>query len=426
MINSMYRNLKKTLSYSVIAVCCSSTFASNAQDTVEQRLEKLEKKLKTYQKQEQEKKKPNVSKTRFAGLVQMDYNQYNGAYNANNEGATGSDVFVRRVHLRAFHKANDKLDYVLLLLADDDSTRFFVGFARYQPNNKTEFRIGKIKEDRSFSVQYIGEELTAERPMVANAFATAFQWGIQGHRLFDHGFRLSAGVFEDKKYAGDKDGRDANDKLELGYNTRGTWSYMTNDSVFHLGASYALRELGKEKIALTERAGIRNATNRLVQAPTLDAANDTTIIMGEIAYQKNAFRIEGEYGNMDVDAVDSSVNDLSFSGYYVTASYFLNGETHLNYNVKYAKFGRPTNENGIWEVYARYSVLDLIDHNEGTKAEVSMIGTNYYINQNINLQLQYYDAQVSGPDITKSPFTSTTGQTYHDGNAIAARVSYRF
>ena len=356
----------------------------------------------------------------------MDHNHYDGAYNASADGASGSDVFVRRVHIRLFHKANDELDYVMLLLPNDSDTVFLVGFARYQPNSTTEFRIGKIKEDRSLSVQYIGEELTAERPMLANAFATAFQWGVQGHKLLGNGFRISGGIFEDKKYAGNKDGRDADNKLLLGYNVRGTWSHTQGDSFTHLGLSYGLRDLGKDSFSLSERAGIRQATNRLAVAPTLTSADDVAIVMAEAAYQNGPFRVEAEYGAMDVDSLDSNIGDLSMNGYYVHASYFLDGKTSRAYNSKYAKIGRPSNEDNVWEVYGRYSVLDLADNGAGTKAEVGMIGTTYYFNKHMYVQLQYYDAEVSGPGTSAAPFTNANGEQFHDGNAIATRVSYRF
>jgi phosphate-selective porin OprO/OprP len=416
--------LRRVISYLIVGIGCSSISNAMAEESLEKRLKKLEEQLEIHK--DKKNGKHILNKIRFGGLVQMDYNQYDGAFNAGNDGNTGSDVFVRRVHLRLFHKASNELDYVMLLFANDSSTRFLVGFARYQPNSKTEFRIGKIKEDRSLSVQYIGEEVTAERPMVANAFATGFQWGVQGHRLFGEGFRLSAGIFEDKRYAGDKDGRDSNNSLLLGYNTRGTWSFKENDTVVHIGASYALRDIGKESFSLTERAGIREATNRLAVAPTLESADSASIFMGELAFQQGAFRMEAEYGAMDVDSLVSNTSDLSFSGYYVSASYFLDGKTSLAYNKKYAKFGRPSNENNVWEVYARYSVLDLVDNNAGTKAEVGMLGTTYYLNKHMHFQLQYYDADVSGPATNAAPFTSDDGTQYHEGNAVAARVSYRF
>lgn len=415
------RSLLKNISLIMGGVCIASTHVY-AQETIEQRLEKLEQALEKHNSKENG--QHILNNIRFAGLVQMDFNQYDGAYNASKNGRTGSDVFVRRVHLRLFHKASDELDYVMLLLADDDTTKFLVGFARYQPNKTTELRIGKIKEDRSFSVQYIGEELTGERPMVANAFATAFQWGVQGHKLLGQGIRVSAGVFEDKKYAGNKDGRDDNNKLLLGYNIRGTWGYESNDLLMHLGASYALRDLGKESFALSEQAGIRRATNKLAVSPTISSAEDVSIILTELAIQKGAFRIEGEYGVMDVDAL--STTDHSFNGYYLSANYFIDGKTHLAYNHKYAKFGRPSNENGVWEVYGRYSVLDLVDNNAGSKAEVSMLGATYYLNTSLHFQLQYYQTDVSGPYTKQSFFSGDDGKNYHDGNAIAARVSYRF
>lgn len=124
------------------------------------------------------------------GLVQMDFNSYNGVYNYSNEGKTGSDIFVRRVHLRLNHQANEDLDYVMLLLTDDDTTKFLVGFARFRFSDNTELRLGRIKEDLSLSVQYIGEELHAERPMMINAFATGFHWGRR-----DIGYLIMASEF---------------------------------------------------------------------------------------------------------------------------------------------------------------------------------------------------------------------------------------
>jgi len=419
-----HRKFFNAIGYSVFSLTCIAMSNVYASETIEERLQKLEKQLEEHKSKK--KGEHILNKIRFAGLIQMDYNQYEGAFNANNNGNTGSDIFVRRVHLRMFHKASDQLDYVMLWLSDDSSTKFLVGFARYQFNKQAEIRIGKLKEDLSLSVQYIGEEMTAERPMMINAFATAFQWGAQGHYLFDNGIRLSAGVFEDKKYAGNKDGRDSNDKLILGYNTRGTWSYENNDTVVHLGVNYALRDLGKEGFSLTERAGIRQATNRLALAPSLTSADDLTVTIAEFAYQQSAFRLEAEYGMMDVNSLDNTMGDLSFDGYYVGAHYFLDGKTSIKYNHKYAKLGRPTNENGVWEVYGRYSVLDLIDHDAGSKAEVSMLGTNYYFNTNLHLQLQLYQADISGPYAQQAPFVGANGAQYQEGDAVAARISYRF
>ena len=399
------------------------TFPSNASESLEDRIKKLEKEL---EQQKQDTAKRNLNQLRFAGLVQMDYNQYDGAYNADHQGQTGSDLFVRRVHLRIFHKVDDKMDYVIVMLADDNTTSLAAGFVRYQPSDKSEIRVGKIKEDRSLSVQYIGEELTGERPMMPNAFAVGFQWGAQGHYVLDNGMRISAGIFEDKRYAGDKSGRDNNDKLLLAYNARGTWANVTNKDVLHFGASYSYKDMGEEAFSLSERAGIRVATNKLVFAPELNSAESANIYVGEFAYQVQSFRFEAEYGNMSVNSRDPNIGNLSLSGYYLTANYFIDGQTSSAYNKKYAKFGRPSNEFDVWEVYARYSVLDLIDHDAGSKAEVSMIGTNYYINKNLHLQLQYYDTTISGPKTNTAPFVDVSGTHYDQGNAIAARVSYRF
>lgn len=404
-------------------------FVSNitsAQETLdlEKRVEMLEKKLEVHTD------KKNglhiLNNLRFAGLVQMDANIYDGAFNASAEGRTGTDVFVRRVHIRMFHKLNNYWDYVLLLLAGDDTTRFLVGFGRYQPDSKTEFRLGKIKEDRSFSVQYIGEELTGERPMVVNAFATAFQWGAQAHRLFDPGFRISAGVFKDRKFGSERDGQDENNALLLGYNTRLTWSHINDDMLLHLGGSYGLREISGDRFIISTPADVFVARPNLDISPELESADKADIYMTEVVAQKGALRFESEYGFMNVDSLSVTQEDLSLSGYYLGLHYFLDGKTQQSYNRKYAKFGRPTNENNVWEVYTRLSVLDLVDNNEGTKAEVAMIGATYFLNPHIHFQLQFYDAEVSGPGVNLAPFAQSDGSILSDGRAVTARFSYRF
>lgn len=367
---------------------------------------------------------PNPVK--FFGLIQTELNLYDGAFNGSNGGSSGGDIFIRRTHFIASHRANDELDYVLLFFGSERNTNVLVGFARYQPTDNFELRVGRIKEDRTLSVAYIGEELPAERPMVINAFATAFQLGVQAHYIFDNGLRLSTGLFEDQKYAGNKDGRDDDGDFTLGYNLRGSWGYQEDGVNLHLGASYALRMMNNEPFSLTERTGIRNAEDRLSIAPTLDSAKHGQIYMTEFAWQYDAFRIEAEYGLMEVESATDLQQDLSLDGYYVTLSYFLDGETQRNYLTKYGQISRPTNENNVWEAYARYSTLDMADQGAGTDADVFMLGANYYWNKNWNMEFQLYHSEISGPGTFEAPFITEEGQQLLDANAFVGRVSYRF
>lgn len=412
----------KKFDFLLFSIATLTTFSLCANDlSTEKRIDLLEKKIKIMSTKS--KPQPLLDTMKFAGLVQMDFNQFNGVFNAKNRGKSGSDVFTRRVHFRVFHKSSEELDYVMLFFANDDDTNLLVGFARYQFDTDTEIRVGKLKEDRSLSVQYIGEEVTAERPMLANAFAVGFHWGAQGHKTFNNGLRFAAGVFEDKKYAGNKDGRNDNNDLELAYNSRITWSKVLQNDVIHIGGSASYRDLGDESFQLSEVGGIKSASNSIVQSSLLSSAKKATILMGEFAWQKSAFRIEGEYGSMDVDSNLSS--DISLSGYYLSVNYFLDGKTYSNYNSKYAKFGRPSNESNTFAIYARHSALDLIDNNEGSRASVSMIGTTYFYNKNLSFQLQYSKANVSGPAIDSQPF-KLDSNVLDSGDAFSARIGYRF
>ncbi|MFC3122888.1 porin [Agaribacter flavus] len=423
MINTRIKKLAACTLLTGIVACQSMGYAQQSED-LEARVAVLEKALAEHQ---DKKNGLHISNNlRFAGLVQMDANLFDGVYNTDAEGANASDIFVRRVHIRLFHKLNDDLDYVLLLLADDDNTEFLVGFIRYQLGNNTEFRLGKIKEDRSFSVAYIGEELTGERPMVTNAFATAFQWGAQVHRLFDNGLRVSFGAFKDRKFNTERDGLDENNSLLLSYNTRLTWSKAREDWLIHLGASYGLRDVAGDGLSINMRGDVWKSNTPLAQSGTLLSVDHADILMSEFVVQKGAFRFESEYGSLQAESLDASQDDASYSGYYFGVHYFLDGRTQQSYDSKNARFRRPTNENNVWEVYARYSSLDLVGNNMGTKANVAMLGATYFLNPNLHFQVQVYDAEVSGPGLSNAPFTLQDGRVLDQGNAIAARASYRF
>lgn len=398
----------------LLPVIFLSTVANAEEDklaTLEAKLSKLETELNSLKKSTNN----PLSSTKIKGLVQYDANFYDGVLNNNKGGGNGSDIALRRLHLRVGHQANDKLSYSLLLFGSETSTKILVGFARYQPNKNWEFRFGKIKEDRSLALGYIGEEVTAERPMVVNAFATAFQSGIQGHYVNDN-FRVSAAVVEDKKYLGELR---SEGKMALGYNLRGTWNQVNESSVLHLGTSYSYRDMNDETFQLKSKAGfLRSVDSDVLSSGTLASAKHADIAMAEFAYQYDAFRIEAEYGHMNVRSGLASQDDLSFDGYYVTLGYFLDGETHLKYSKKYAKFGGPSNPNGTWQVYARYSALDLINSETGNKGDVTMLGANYYFNFNWNVQMQYYDVDTQGP--------ASATKLESEGKGLAVRLNYRF
>lgn len=390
-------------------------------ETLEQRVEKLEKQASANKKQNSAYKDLRIS-----GQFQMDFNVFDGAWNAGNEGRSGSDLFPRRARIWVKDKANKYWDYGLLLNHTDKhsstASNILVTYIRYKAENGVQVKFGKLKDNRSLATQIAGiNQMSSERPMVANAFGVGFNWGAQGYKLFSNdSTRLSMGLYKDSKYGA---GQDGNSRLQWAFSARGTWNQVNDDSLIHLGGSYSHRDLGGSKFSLRERAGIRNAPVRLADhtkrsGATEPNANEVGIMMAEAAFQKGSFRLMSEYGSMKIDA-KSGQEDLEFDGAYVTASYFLNG-VKRKYSRSAAKFTGPSNPVGAVEFFARYGYLDLVANDEGTKAEVSIIGANYFVNKDVRLGLNFSSGKVSGPG-TKALVASKD-----TGNAIAGTFHYLF
>ena len=134
--------------------------------------------------------------------------------------------------------------------------------------------------------------------------------------------------------------------------------------------------------------------------------SDDELILGlESALLLDSFSLQGEYM---VDEVDQqSGGDVTMSGWYAQASYFLTGE-HRNYSKSTSAFDRiRPNKNfgtesgsGAWELAARVSQLDLNDTDitsalRGRQTNFTL-GTNWYLNPNTRIMLNWVHADVDG------------------------------
>lgn len=407
-----------TVCFSLILLCAWQGTAMA--ETLEQRVERLEKQQERYEK------RAAAAGPKISGQFQLDFNVFDGAWNGGNNGHSGSDVFPRRARVWIKDKASKQWDYGLLLNHTDkhssSASNILVTYIRYKAENGVQIKLGKLKDNRSLATQISGiHQVTSERPMVANAFSTGFNWGAQGYKVFnDNSTRLSMGLYKDSKYGA---GQDANAGLQWAFSARGSWNQTFDDLLVHVGGSYSYRDLGGSKFSLRERAGIRNAPVRLADHTKRSGAtepntNEVGITMAEVAFQQGSFRLMGEYGVMQVKA-ESGQKDLDFDGAYLTASYFLNG-VKRKYNRKAAKFTAPDNPSGAIELFLHSGYLDLVDNNEGTKAEVNILGVNYFVSKDVRMGLSLYHGKVSGPGRTALVSNEDTG------NAVAGTLYYLF
>jgi phosphate-selective porin OprO/OprP len=114
----------------------------------------------------------------------------------------------------------------------------------------------------------------------------------------------------------------------------------------------------------------------------------------EMAWRKGPFILMGEYIQSNVNA--SAYNNPGFKGYYVVASYALTGEMRP-YNKRSGLFNRLKVANGVnsggwgtWEVYSRWSNLDLNDKNiDGGEMNTLSLGLNWWPMASIQANVNY-------------------------------------
>ena len=359
----------------------------------------------------------------MGGRFQLDYNLFDGAYNADNNGDKGSDLFPRRIRTYVEGKA-DKWDYKLLL---DFSEGAEVTMARLRYKgfkNGPVIKLGKIREDISLEALTSSKHITSiERSMLANTMSPYFKYGASAYQYFkDPGLRYAVGVYKNDAFGAT--GEDDNGKLTLAYTGRLTWSPIhTSNRVLHFGAWGSHREMGGNTLsAKFARGEVRETNVRLVNYA---AGGDTYEVNDlqqwglEFAGVYGPMSIQAEYAKRDVNAVDS-INDGSYDGYYITTSYFVTGESR-----KYEQRGvfsspTPLSTDGAWEVFARMSNFDSTSDTQGTESDVVTLGVNYYLNKKIKFMANYLMSDVSGPG------TQELVGNYDSGDSLTLRVQYLF
>ncbi len=142
----------------------------------------------------------------------------------------------------------------------------------------------------------------------------------------------------------------------------------------------------------------------------------------------------GEYYRYGLDRTDPALNDPTFSGWYVQASYFLTGEMRP-YLPASAAWGSPAVVSpfaldngswGSWEIKARYSsndlnsmVTDPANRVLGGEQNIVTLGANWYLNRNLRWMFDYLIADVDRRDATGQ-------QVGQDFSAFVNRLQFSF
>ncbi len=132
----------------------------------------------------------------------------------------------------------------------------------------------------------------------------------------------------------------------------------------------------------------------LINTGPIGNVKNYQVIDGAIAGVYGPFSAQSEYVHTWANRQPGFFSP-QFQGYYVTAGYFLTGESR-NYSFEDAGFTSITKINhsyGAWELAIRYSELNLIDRNiRGGQEHDYTVGLNWYPIQPITFKINYIHA----------------------------------
>ena len=205
---------------------------------------------------------------------------------------------------------------------------------------------------------------------------------------------------------------------------------------------------GSQTISLSDRPQIRVDGTQLINTGGIAAKTGTMLAFdGGVNFEN--FFVGGEWAQFQVDRLASGVlaaDTPTFSGWYVEGSWVITGEpksyTVNATNNEVGGFGAPKVANpfsfdgdswGAWELTARYSNTDLNWNPtraataatqagiNGGEERVFLIGLNWYLNNNVKLQVNDMIVKV---DRFSSPSHVLANNAGQDLNILGVRLQF--
>lgn len=369
---------------------------------------------------------PSAPAFEIGGRIQLDYNLFNGAYNAEHNGSSAQDIFPRRVRTFVEGELQD-WDYKLLLDFAENTAEIVMARMRYSGfENGPKLQFGKLREDISLDALTSSKHIALiERSSLADTMSPYFRWGVSAYQYFPStGLRYALGVYKNDAFG--SDGKDETDDLNYALSSRVTWSQAKEPGqVLHAGLWYSARQMGGDDLSASfARGELRETNTRLVnyvaggETAAIDQLNQAGL---ELAFQHKALLLQGEYAQRNLTTQDpqSVLDGERYQAYYLQASYFLTGEQR-SYAKGSAVFSQPKGVTDAWELAARFSSTDASSDFQGTKAQTYTLGVSYYFNPKIKVMANYIHSTVDGAG------TMALVGNEDVGDAFAARLQYVF
>jgi len=239
----------------------------------------------------------------------------------------------------------------------------------------TKLIVGKTKE--TFDYEMVGDSANLpQQERVLNPFFVSRNVGAKITHVFGEEQRmtLSGGVFNDwwtKDQSLEESGTDVSTRM-----TGLLWDQPNAKRYFHLGLSG--RYAGADNNTLRYKGRPEsNVAGNYVDSGNLPADHAWHLGL-EALWNEGPFSILAEYNRAWVDS--PSKGNPEFSGYYITASWVITGETRpYDRTVGYARRVMPESRWGAPEIVARFSHVDLDDADvQGGKFDKTYLGVNWW------------------------------------------------
>lgn len=217
--------------------------------------------------------------------------------------------------------------------------------------------------------------------------------------ILDKKLTYYIGTFKD--VGGDGNSLDAQDKYNVSMRLIGTPINSSADNrLLHIGASTSIRNLQGDTKKLSNRPEA-HISNKYVSTGSITNIEKNILVGGELLFISGPFSLQGEYF-YDKYNREESFEDVAFSSYYASVSYFLTGESKkyksngsVNRLSPKRNFGQGIGP-GAWELALRFSSVDLNNGDiEGGKLNDITFAVNWYLNPATRIMMNYINADLA-------------------------------
>ena len=281
---------------------------------------------------------------------------------------------------------------------------------RYTGIPNLDLQVGNFKENFSIQRNTTSRYLQfMERPMVCSALAPSRHFGFNAKYAKDW-LWASVGLFGPEIAGSEEWGYIADNNKDFGRSSGYSLTskvvfrplYKMDNASLHIGAAYSYRT-APISVATgdygTYRASARNSTSinrkKYLDTDNIKGYDHSNLWTVELAGHWNGLRYEAAYIGDNVHFINAddpaSISTHNFGGWYVQAGYLLfGGKQRYDANGgKYTKI-KPGAKFGDLELCARYEYCDLNDGDVfGGSAEAYTLGLNYWVTNNVKMQLNY-------------------------------------